>query len=230
MFIAFALIAAGAACAGTAEGTARAALGKLPASFAGELPGAGNPVRWHVDLFPDGRFQLRTTHLGRPEPDQFDDIGRWSQEGKSGRIVLRGGREAPVFLLPTDGGAALRKLDLHGKPIDSAHNDRLKRQRRFAPIEPRLFLDGMFTSTADAASIVLCADERSILVAMEADYPALEAAYAKARTKPGERVLVSMNGLLAPRPSMEAGQPPRTSLVVERFVGIWPGRRCPTKP
>ncbi len=205
-------------------------LGRLPASFEGELPGAGGPVLWHVDLLPEGRFQLRETHVGRPAPNQFDDIGRWSREAESGRIVLRGGREAPIFLLPVDGGAALRKLGLDGKAIESAQNDRLQRQREFTPIEPRLFLTGMFVYLADAANIVLCADLRSVPVAMEGDFRALEAAYLGARTQPGERLLVSVEGLLAPRPSMEAGQPPRTTLVVERFVGVWPGQRCATKP
>ncbi len=206
------------------------ALGELPASFEGELPGAGNPIRWHLDLYPEGRFQLRTTHVGRPAPNQFDDIGRWSREADSGRVVLRGGREAPVFLLPVDNGAALRKLDVQGEPIESVLNDRLERQARFAPIEPRLFLTGMFTYLADAGHIVLCADSRAVPVAMEADYKALEAAYLEARTEPGERLLVSLEGLLAPRPSAEEAQPPRTTLVVERFVGVWPGQRCGETP
>jgi uncharacterized lipoprotein YbaY/uncharacterized lipoprotein NlpE involved in copper resistance len=205
-------------------------LGRLPASFEGELPGAGNPMLWHVDLYPEGRFQLRLTHLGKPEPNRFDDIGRWSREADTGRIVLRGGREAPVFLMPVDGSAALRKLDLEGKPIESALNDRLQRQTQFAPIEPRLFLAGMFNVMADAANIVLCADKRSLPVAMEADYRALEAAYLKASPRPGQRLLVSLEGLLAPRPSMEPGQTPRTQLVVERFVSVAPGQRCPAAP
>jgi len=206
------------------------ALGVLPASFEGELPGADNSIRWHVDLFPEGRFQLRTTHAGQPAPNQYDDIGRWWQEAGSGRVVLRGGREAPVFLLPVDGGGALRKLDLQGKPIESADNDRLERQPTFAPIEPRLLLAGLFVSVADAANIVLCADNRSVPVAMDADYKALEAAYLKARAKPGERLLVTLEGLLTFRPSMELTQPPRAALVVERFVGVWPGQRCPAMP
>jgi uncharacterized lipoprotein YbaY/uncharacterized lipoprotein NlpE involved in copper resistance len=207
--------------------SAAAALGELPASFEGELPGAGNPIRWHLDLYPEGRFQLRTTHLGRPEPNQFDDIGRWTQEQESGRIVLRGGREAPIVLLPVDDGAALRKLDLHGKPIDSAQNQRLRRQPEFTPIEPRLFLSGMFVYSADGASIVLCADKRSVPIAMEADYESLEMAYLQARPGPGERLLVNLEGLLTLRPSMEESQPARTTLVVERFAGVWPGQRCP---
>jgi copper homeostasis protein (lipoprotein) len=37
---------------------------------------------------------------------------------------------------------------------------------------------------------------------------------------------VSLEGLIAPRPSMEANQPPRLSLVVERFINIWPRESC----
>lgn len=200
------------------------------AVFEAQLAGAGNPIRWHVDLYPEGRFQLRTTQIGRPEPNRFDDIGRWSRDADSGRIVLRGGREAPVYLMPADGGAALRKLDLQGKPVESTQNDRLPRQPQFTPLEPRLFLTGMYPYLADAASIVLCADNRTVPVATEADHAALEAAYTKARTTPGERVLVSLEGLLALRPSVEENQPPRTTLVVERFVGVWPGQRCGGRP
>jgi copper homeostasis protein (lipoprotein) len=205
-------------------------LGALPASFEGELPGAGNPIRWHVDLFKDGRYQLRMTHVGRPEPNQFDDIGRWNRERESGRIVLRGGREGPVYLLPVDGGAALRKLDLKGKPIQSEHNDRLERQPKFAPIEPRLMLTGMFVYFADSANINVCIDGRSVPVSMEADFKALQAAYMKTRKEPMERVLVSVDGRFAMRPSMEPGQPPRTNLIVERFVNAWPDQQCGGKP
>lgn len=61
---------------------------------------------------------------------------------------------------------------------------------------------------------------------MEGDYKALESAYLKTITKPGERILVNVEGLLARRPSMEESQPPLATLVVERFVGVYPGRRC----
>lgn len=201
-------------------------LGRLPASFEGEIAGPGGPVAWHVDLAPEGRFQLRTTNVGRPEPNRFDDIGRWTREAGTGRIVLRGGREAPVFLMPVDGGSALRKLGLSGEPLAPARDDRLARLPAPVPIEPRLFLTGMFVYMADAANIVLCADGRSLPVAMEADFRALEAAYLAKRPGPGQRLLVSVEGLIAARPSMEAARPPLPTLVVERFVGAWPGQRC----
>lgn len=80
-------------------------IGVLPASYEGELPGAGNVIVWHVDLLPEGCCRLRTTHVGQPEPNRLDDIGRWTRD-ELGRIVLRGGRKAPVFPLPVEGRAA----------------------------------------------------------------------------------------------------------------------------
>lgn len=86
-------------------------------------------------------------------------------------------------------------------------------------------LTGMFTYMADAATIALCGRER-LPVAMEADYKALEAAYLNERPQLGQAILVSVEGRIEPRPSAEESQPPRPSLVVERFVGIWPRETC----
>jgi uncharacterized lipoprotein NlpE involved in copper resistance len=202
---------------------------KLPASFQGELPGAGNPVLWHLDLFPEGRYQLRLTYVGRPEPNRFDDIGRWIKDS-SGGIVLRDGRDASIFLMPETGGAALRKLDIHGQPIHSNHNDRLVRLPEFQPIEPQLRLTGMFTYLADAAVIILCADGRQLPVAMENDYISLERAYLQADISPGQPVLVSVDGLITQRPAMEESQPPRPTLVVERFIEVQPHGTCGNPP
>ncbi len=203
--------------------------GALPASWQGDIPGAGGAIRWHVDLAADGTYQLRQIFLNRPQPNAFDDIGRWRLEPGTGRLVLRGGREAPVFLQPLDAGAALRKLDLEGAPISSAQNDRLKRLPQPAPIDPRLQLTGMFTYMADAASIRLCATSQRLPVAMEGDFLALQRAYLQARPsdKPGQPLLVGLQGLITQRPSMEEGQPPRRTLVVEKFGTINPGQGCP---
>jgi uncharacterized lipoprotein YbaY len=204
-------------------------LGALPASFEGNLSDAGNTVRWHVDLFREGHFQLRTASLGRREPNQHDDVGRWMLEPDTGRLVLQGGREAPVYLEPVDGGAALRKLDQQGKLIESAQDDRLERLRRFRPIEPRLFLSGMFVDRGEATNIALCADNRSMPVAEEGDFRAMQDAYRKARSAIGERLLVGVEGKIASRPSKAGGRSPQTVLVVERFVNVFPGQRCPGK-
>ncbi|MFM7360373.1 MAG: META domain-containing protein [Cyanobium sp.] len=210
-------------------GRSPAPLGALPASWQGDIPAAGGATRWHIDLAADGSYQLRQTFLGRPAPNTFDDIGRWQLESPEGRLVLRGGREAPIFLQPVEQGAALRKLDLEGRPIASAHNDRLRRLERPAPIEPRLFLVGLFSYLADAPNIRLCVTPQRLPVAMEGDYRALERAYLKARPagRPCLPLRVGLQGLIASRPSPEPGQPPRRTLIVEKFVSIDAASTCP---
>lgn len=128
--------------------------------------------------------------------------------------------------MPGDGGRTLRKADVAGRPVASSHDHRLQRLSRPALIEPRLVLTGMFIYMADAATITLCADNGRLPVAMEADYKPLEAAYLMERQQPGQVLLVSLEGLIAPRPSAEASRPPRLSLVVERFINIWPRENC----
>jgi len=204
-------------------------LGRLPASWRGDLAFAGGTSRWQVDLSADGSFQLRQTFLDRPAPNRFDDIGRWRIEPGSNRLVLRGGREAPLFFQPLDGGAALAKLDLQGEPIRSRQPERLQRLATPQPIDPRLHLAGMFSYFADVASIRLCATGAWLAVAMEADYLRLERAYLKARPEDprGQPLLVKVEGLITNRPSLEEGNPPPRTLVVERFVGMHPGQGCP---
>jgi copper homeostasis protein (lipoprotein) len=201
--------------------------GLLPGSFVGDLPGASGTVRWHLDLLPEGRYQLRQTFVDRPPPNAFDDIGRVTVDGP--RLTLRGGREAPLFLaLRPDG--ALRRLDTEGRPIDSAHNDILQRLPAPAPIEPRLTLAGMFSYQADAPRIVLCADGRSLPVQMAGDYLALERAYSAAVATLGAPMLAQLEGRIALRPSAEAGRPPLPTLVVERFGRLLPGASCDRPP
>lgn len=214
-----ALVLATLAWAGTPEGTA--APPDLPASYEGELSGAdGAPVRWHLDLLPSGRYRLRSG-------DRDDDIGRWWTEPDTGRLALKGSRGTPLFFLPLEDGAGLLQVDAAGRPTGASHDERLQRLAQAAPIEPRLELTGMFRYLADAPTITLCPDDGRLPVAMEADYRALEAAYLTAR-QPGEALLVSLEGSVATRPSPEAGQPPQPSLVVERFIAVWPRESCGT--
>jgi hypothetical protein len=209
-------------------------LGPLPASWRGDLPGAGGTTRWQVDLASDGTFQLRQSALSQAKQRQTelnsqDDIGRWRLEPGSNRLLLQGGREAPVVLQPLDNGAALRKLDLEGQPLTTGGNNRLQRLTAAEPIEPRLHLAGMFRYMADAASIRLCATGANLPVAMEGDYLQLERAYLAARPAdaPGEPMLVNLEGMISNRPSAEPGRGLVRTLVVERFVALHPGQNCP---
>jgi uncharacterized lipoprotein YbaY len=204
-------------------------LGRLPASWRGELPNAGGSSRWQVDLAADGSYQLRQTWLNRPAPNTFDDIGLWRLEPSSQRLVLRGGREAPLFLQPLQGGAVLRKLDLEGKPIRSEHNDRLTRLAVPEPISPRLFLAGLFRLLPQGPTMQLCITGQRLPVALEGDYKRLLQAYRSVVPAggPGQPVLVSLEGLISQRPAAQPGQGPRRTLVVEAFVRAHPGQGCP---
>ncbi|MCX5953277.1 MAG: META domain-containing protein [Cyanobacteria bacterium] len=204
-------------------------LGRLPASWRGELPNAGGSTLWQVDLAADGSYQLRQTWLNRPAPNTFDDIGRWRLEPSGQRLVLRGGREAPVFLQPLQGGAVLRKLDLEGQPIRSGHNDRLQRLAVPEPISPRLFLAGLFRLLPQGPTIQLCMTGQRLPVALEGDYKRLLQAYRSAvpASGPGQPLLVSLKGLISQRPAAQPGQGPRRTLVVEAFGRAHPGQGCP---
>jgi copper homeostasis protein (lipoprotein) len=143
-------------------------------------------------------------------------------EGRT--LVLVGGqKEQPKFAIMD--ANTLRQLDLEGHEIASSLNYELRKTQDQPPLEPRLLMRGMYKYLADAGRFTECLTRQNWPVAQEQDNAALESAYAKARRQPGEELLVSMEGRVALRPKMEGdGQQP--TLVVERFVGVWPGESC----
>lgn len=98
---------------------------------------------WHLDLLPEGRYQLRTTYLDEPEPNRFDQLGRWRYDQDSGRLELLRSSEAPLYFMMEPDGGALHKLDANGKPLASSHNEPLQRLPQPALIEPHLTMTGM---------------------------------------------------------------------------------------
>ena len=199
-------------------------LGRLPATYAGVLPCADCPgIEYHLDLFADRAYSLRTVYQGKPE-GQFDDIGSWAVSSDGKTLILKGGREGPVmFSIKAD--RTLRKLDLAGREIASSLNYDLQRAGGFQPIEPRLAMRGMYRYLADAGLFTECLSGRRMPVAQEQDNAGLERAYGNARRQPGEELLVSLEGRIAMRPKIE-GEGLQPTLVVERFTGVWPGETC----
>jgi len=199
-------------------------LGRLPATYTGVLPCADCPgIEYHLDLFADRAYSLRTVYQGRPE-GQFDDIGSWAVSADAKTLILKGGREGPVMFRIKDANT-LRKLDLAGKEIASSLNYDLAKTTAFQPIEPRLAMRGLYRYLADAGLFTECLTGRRLSVAQEQDNAALEAAYATARRQPGEELLVSLEGRIAMRPKIE-GEGLQPTLVVERFTDVWPGETC----
>lgn len=84
---------------------------------------------------------------------------------------------------------------------------------------------GIYVYMADATLFTDCETGKRYPVALEGDSVSLERAYLEARRYPGEEVLASLEGRIAERPAME-GNRTEESLVVERFIGVWPGETC----
>jgi copper homeostasis protein (lipoprotein) len=209
----------------TGKSPQTAPLGILPASFIGELPCADCPgIRYHVNLFPDRVFFLRTTYMGRGDDANFDDIGSWVISSDRTMLLLKGGREAPEMFAIKD-QETLRKLDIEGHEITSPLNYDLRRTKSVEPLEPRLAMRGMYRYFADAGLFTECLTRRRWPVAQEKDNAALESAYVKARLTPGEELLVNLEGQVAMRPKME-GKGAQPTAVVERFIGVSPGETC----
>jgi copper homeostasis protein (lipoprotein) len=200
-------------------------LADLPASFEGELPCADcQGIFYHLDLFEDRVFFLRTTKLGYAVGAVSDAVGSWEANGDQGDLTLFGGWESPMFFRIVDRDT-LRKLDEEGREADSSLDYDLKRKANVVFIEPRLTMRGMYRYMADAALFEECLSGRRFQVAQEAGNVALERAYLDARREPGEPLLVEIQGRIAERPAME-GDAMVLTVVPERFIGVWPGETC----
>jgi len=84
---------------------------------------------------------------------------------------------------------------------------------------------GMFRYMADAATFTDCQSRERWPVATEGEYKAVEAAYLRTRRQPGDELLVSLEGQIVMRANPDSGQPAPT-LIVERYIGVWPGETC----
>jgi copper homeostasis protein (lipoprotein) len=199
------------------------ALGSLPATYTGVLPCADCPgIEHHLDLFPDRAYYLRRVYQDR-RGGQFDEIGAWEVTAAGRTLVLHGEREErPRFAIKD--AKTLTQLEIGGRPIVSAASHDLERASAFDPIAPRLAMRGMFRYMADAAIFEECLTRRKLPVLMQGDYLALEKTYTRTRREPGAAILATLHGRIVERAGMEG--PPKPSLLVERFEGLWPGETC----
>ena len=200
-------------------------LGRLPATFVGNVPSADRPgVRYQLELFPDQAFFLRMTYLTIGNNLSFDDIGSWAVASERRLLVLWGKREVPLELAIKDGNR-LRKLDAQGREIASSVNCDLERTQGLQPLEPRVAMRGMYKYFGDRGWFTECLTGINWPVSRESDNAALLLAYSKARRHSGDEVLASVFGRVAAGPARKSGEQ-QPALVVEQFVGVWPGETC----
>jgi copper homeostasis protein (lipoprotein) len=217
------LRAAGAPRPGLVGASPGSPIGTLPATFGGDLPCADcAALRYRLNLFPDGAFFLSTFHEGRSTVPAYD-IGAWALSSDRSTIVLQGGREAPLRFRIVDAGT-LRLLGQDGRDIESKLNYTLARQTQFEPMEPRLTMRGMYRRVGDAGVFTECLTRQRWTVAPTGASAALERDYDKARREPDDELLVSLEGEVRPAPKAVDKVP--STLVVQRFIGVWPGETC----
>lgn len=197
----------------------------LPASFTGQLPCADcDRVEHHLDLWPNQAFHLRRTWVGGSKDGTVQsDLGLWSAVSEQNALKLWGLGDAPATWRIVD-TQTLQQLDME---VDGATlpNSTLSGDSTLAEADMEdLFLGGMMTYMADAATFTECVTNRSYPIAMEGDYLALERAYLEQTATPGAPLYVHVEGSLLTRPAMEG--PERRSLVVDRFIRTRPGVTC----
>jgi heat shock protein HslJ/uncharacterized lipoprotein NlpE involved in copper resistance len=174
-----------------------------------------------LTLRADGLYRLRRTYQGKPD-GPFAELGRWTADERGKRLTLRSGSE--ILLFEVKDNATLRLLDRLGQPITSNANLDLRRTAQVEPISELLRWRGEFRYLADSATFTDCASGLRWPVAMTADYQILERNYLQSRSVPTKSLLVSFEGRLEVRPSMEG--PPREQMVVDRFGGSQSGATC----
>jgi len=197
---------------------------RLPATFNGTLPCADCVgIRYHLDLWSDGVFHLRQSYLGTSVV--ADNRGRWHKDPSRAVILLYGSHEKPIQF-EVKGSDTIRLLDQQGRPIQSSLPYELTSDGTLAPTDLSLELHGMFSTMADAARIEDCLTGRSYPVAMEGEYLQLERAYREAvKPEPGAPLMARFEGDITRRPAME-GSALISTVVVRRFIGVWPDQRC----
>jgi len=199
--------------------------GSGSAIFTGDLPCADcAAVRHQLELFPDETFFLRRTYAGKGRNATTDDIGTWvlSRDGRTLTLFGTAGTSLRIAVGATN---TLHVLGGPGESRTGSRTNALRLSTSAQPLEPRLRMRGTYRNVADAGRFTECVTRQSWPVAQERDNQALEAAYARARRRPGDALLVEVTGRVAMRPTMEGNRRERT-LVVERFGAALPGERC----
>jgi heat shock protein HslJ len=202
--------------------SADAGLLQLPASFSGRLACADcRDPQMQLDLWPDGVFHLRRSSADNP--GNGDDLGRWRREPGGTVLLLYGGREMPLRFQAI-GLRTLRPLDLRGEPVGSGAHD-LVSDGSLHPAELSLGLHGMLAFGADAPRFEECLTGRSYVVAIQGQFVDLQRAYLAAVAAPGTPLMASFDGDIALHPALE-GSKTEPTVVVRRFIGVWPGQSC----
>jgi len=190
----------------------------LPATYTGEVRSTDTAINWYLSLWPDQSFQLKRSY--NSGETVRSSLGRWSADPSADTLFLRDGAEMPLKVRKARDG--LEVLDAN---TGEAFEGTLAADGTIAPIDlSDMLVAGMMTYMADAAVIEECLSGQRFPIEQEGDYLALETAYLKDRSGPGEPLYVMIEGGIAMREGMEG--PARQTVTVDRFVRARRGITC----
>ncbi len=197
---------------------------RLPATFAGRLPCVDcDAERFQLNLWPDQVFHLRRAWVGKERRE--DEIGRWSVDADRHVLDLRGASGQLQFQIL--GPDRLRLLAPDEKRTEREGDYDLVAADEFQPFDPHLPLRGMLTYVGDEARFTECLTGRDYPLVDDGDYAALEHAYLAAGAEVGGPIMASFDGaILREPPGGGSGADAGPQVLVERFVGVWPGETC----
>lgn len=195
---------------------------RLPATFAGRVPCADcEAERFQLNLWPDQVFFLRRAWIGKDR--RQDSIGRWSVDADRHVLDLRGaGAELQFRILGPD---RLELLAPDEKATLPDGDSVLTATGELQTFDPHLPLRGMLTYVADEARFTECLTGRDYPLVKDGDYQALEHAYLAAGAEVGGPIMASFDGAIVRAPD-GVGKDVGPQVLVERFVGVWPGETC----
>ncbi len=195
---------------------------RLPATFTGTLPCTDcAEERVQLNLWPDQVFFLRRT--SSDNEGRRDSIGRWSADADRHVLDLRGtGTQLQFQILGPD---RLRLLAGEEKAVEHEGADELVATDEFKSLDPHLPLRGMLTYVADEARFTECLTGRDYPLVKDEDYSSLEHAYLAAGAEVAGPIMASFDGAIVRDPE-GSGTDAEPQVLVERFVGVWPGETC----
>jgi copper homeostasis protein (lipoprotein) len=209
--------------AGTAWNLAARSL-ELPATFRGDAScGDCASVRHHLDLWPDHVFHLRREWSGMDM--RRDEIGRWRIDEARRVLLLEGGGEMPLQF-QVAGPRILRVLDVVGSPAAPPATGDLRSDGRIDALPMSLFVGGEVVPDGESLRFDECLTGRSYAIAPGAEAQRLAQDRRARMADHGGPLYVTFEGTLQPATMTLADGRTRAIVVVDRYVGAWPGHAC----
>lgn len=186
-------------------------------TFAGELPCADCPgISYHVNLFRDGRFEVRQEYLERGQINIVKGI--WLLERRSLHLINQQ-QTLPAFRF--DNEQTLTMLDLQGKPVRSSPDFQLNREKTFRKLDTRQAMLGIYRLERNVASFTSCQNGDSLVIANTQHHLPVMRQYQQDPRLNNRAVIVSLVGRKSPNTQGEE------NLYIDKFEQFWPGASCP---